>query len=117
MIGSAMTTHDTMIATFGKESFAASLTGLGADDPSDGVEEARVGAGELRLGATETNTKDMYVRSVRWENGIISHLFSYDRRVVNNRSSFRLNFDTNGRTLSQEQRSPLLVERGVEIGL
>lgn len=61
MIDSAMTTDDTTIATTGREALVRSVTGLGTDEPSDGVEEEGVGTGELkpelRLGATETEKK------------------------------------------------------------
>ena len=57
MIDSAITTPDTTIATTGKETLAFNVTGLGTNEPADGVGEgAGVGADELlRLGVTETN--------------------------------------------------------------
>lgn len=67
MIDSAMTTDVTTIATTGRETLARSVTGLGTDEPSDGLEEEGVGTDELRLGATETKKKKkLEVKRTRW---------------------------------------------------
>lgn len=63
MTDSAITTDDTTIATTGRETLAFNVTGLGTNEPADGVaEEARVGTDELlRVGVTKT--KEIQVKS------------------------------------------------------
>jgi len=45
---SAITTEDTTIATTGREILALSVTGLGTNEPADGVEDVAAGIDELR---------------------------------------------------------------------
>lgn len=57
---SAITTEDTTIATTGREILALSVTGLGTNEPADGVEDVAAGIDELRrLGFTETKKQKL----------------------------------------------------------